>query len=87
MKLPKRLKSKGRGYLPKPQRRGIMLDTIRARDFLRLELRFFCDDCAHFNGESLTCTIGYRARHTRTEQLRLYELTGKMALCRSIEID
>jgi hypothetical protein len=87
MKLPKRLATLGRRYLPKPSRRSIKLDTISSHDFNRLELRFFCDDCSHYAPSQRQCTLGYRARHTRAEQKDLFELTGKMALCRAIEID
>ncbi len=87
MKLPKRLLTENRHYLPRPRHRSITLDVIDPRDFNHLELRFFCDDCSHFASSQGLCTLGYRARHTRTEQLKLYELTGKMALCRALEID
>jgi len=87
MKLPKRLAASGRRYLPKPRRRSINLDTLHPSDFNRLELRFFCDDCSHYAPSHRLCTLGYRARHTRTEQTKLFELTGKMALCRALEID
>lgn len=87
MNLPKRLTAKDRRYLPKPSPRSIALDTIHPRDLNRLNLRFFCDDCSHYSASQKICTIGYRARHTREEQTKLYEITGKMALCRALEID
>lgn len=89
--LPRRLRRDGRPYLPKSARKSIKLDTIRAADFNRFDLRFFCEDCSFFDRrsgpEGQRCSLGYRARHTRAEQLKLYERTGQMALCRAIEID
>lgn len=86
-KLPKRLKSSERAYLPKRARKSIHRDRIDPTLFRRLQLRFFCDDCSHYSASERFCTLGYRARHTRAEQLVEYELTGQMALCRAIEID
>ena len=87
VKLPKRLKKGERQYLPRPQKRAIVLDTVQAADLRRFSPSFFCDDCSHFAPSTRSCTIGYPARHTREEQLALYNLSGKMALCRAIEID
>jgi hypothetical protein len=81
------LKKPERRYLPKPQRRAIVLDTVQAADLRRFDLRIFCDDCSHFSASKGLCTFGYPARHTRSEQTAHYNLTGKMALCRAIEID
>lgn len=86
-RLPKRLLKDGRRYLPKRQRLGIRLDRIDPTDLRLFELRYFCDDCTHYDCSQKKCTLGYRAQHTKTEQMRLYELTGQMALCRAIEID
>lgn len=86
-RLPKRLLKEGRGYLPKKHRRGIKLDSVKASDLRIYDPRFFCDDCSHFDSRARQCTIGYRAQHTRAEQMVLYVLSGKMALCRMIEID
>lgn len=85
--LPKRLAKGQRTYLPKRPRRPIQLDTIHPVDFRRYELAFFCDDCSHFSSGDKTCMLGYRAQHTRAEQEAIFELTGRMALCRAIEID
>ena len=87
MKLPRRLAAKDRRYLPKPSPRSIALDKVHPRDFNHLDLRFFCDDCSHYSTRESICTLGYRAQHTRAEQSKVYELTGKMALCRALEID
>jgi hypothetical protein len=31
--------------------------------------------------------MGFPAQHTREAQLKIYELTGGMAMCRALEID
>jgi hypothetical protein len=88
--LPKRLKKAGRDFLPKPSRRSIKLDHVRAADFRRIDTRFFCEDCVHFASQApqaSKCTLGYRAQHQRPEQMALYNLSGKIAFCRAIEID
>jgi hypothetical protein len=67
---------------------SIFLDPIHPSDFLRLNIAFSCEHCSHFDDENRRCTIGYNARnHMREKQLKTYELTGRMALCRALEID
>ena len=91
VKLPKRLRSPNRQYLPQTRSRSILLDAVKASDLNHLELRFFCEDCSHYvsgaGSGAGQCTLGYPARHTKREQLALHEVTGRMALCRAIEID
>jgi hypothetical protein len=31
--------------------------------------------------------MGFQAQHTRDEMMKLYELTGALAMCRALEID
>ena len=85
--LPKRLRRSDRPYLPRQQRRSIKLDRVHPADLRSFDARIFCEDCSHFSSEQYACTIGYRAQHTRAEQLELYERTGKIAFCRALEID
>lgn len=68
-------------------RRSIRLDAVHPRDMNNVDVRFFCDDCSHYSLTKKHCTIGFRAQHTRDEQMKIYNLTGKIALCRFIEID
>jgi hypothetical protein len=68
-------------------RRAIRLDGVNPSDFMKYDFMFACEQCSHFDNSSRTCTIGYDAQHTRDRQLRLYNLTGKMAFCRFMEID
>jgi hypothetical protein len=87
VKLPKRLNKENRSYLPKRPRRSIQLDRVNPQEFLRFNGRFFCEDCSHYSTSGKVCTLGYRAQHTRAEQLELYNLTGKIAFCRALEIE
>ncbi|MES2855645.1 MAG: hypothetical protein V4692_07270 [Bdellovibrionota bacterium] len=48
---------------------------------------FFCDACSHFSSSDVKCTIGYAAIHTEALQRPLYERSGRVVLCRAIEID
>jgi hypothetical protein len=76
-----------RPYHPKRPRRSIKLDRIHPRDLRIYQPAFFCEQCSHFDSPNGACTVGYRALHTKKEQMALYEITGMMALCRFLEID
>lgn len=80
--------SEGRpSYHPRRPRRSIKLDRIHPGDLAKYDVAFFCDQCSHYDGTNNYCTMGYRPQHTRQEQMALYNLSGKMALCRFLEID
>lgn len=71
-----------------PEHRSIILDGIHPRDFRELNIIYCCEQCSYFNTETHKCAIGFRVeKHRRENQLKLYNLTGKMALCRSQEVD
>lgn len=73
---------------PKRLNRSIKTDAIDASDYMKFETRFACEDCAHFDSAGELCTIGYQpAPHRRAEQERTYNLSGRVALCRFLEID
>ena len=74
-------------YHPRRPRRSIKLDRISPTDLRVLNPQLFCDDCSHYSRTNQSCTMGYRAQHTRVEQMAIYAVTGKMALCRFLEID
>jgi hypothetical protein len=64
------------------------LDGIHPRDFRELNLIYCCEQCSYFSRNAGRCAMGFKVeKHTRDNQLRLYDLTGKMAICRSQEID
>jgi len=73
---------------PKRLRVSIRHDTISAADYLKYKLPYACEDCSHFNQALSNCTLGYTSHHhLRETQKKSYELSGKMALCRFLEID
>ncbi len=71
-----------------PEHRSIILDGIHPREFRELNIIYCCEQCSYFNTETHKCAIGFHVeKHRRENQLKLYNLTGKMALCRSQEVD
>ena len=77
-----------KGFTAKRIRKGIKLDRVSAQDYSQYDFIFACEQCSHFCSESETCTIGYQAsQHRRELQMKRFNHTGHMALCRFIEID
>jgi hypothetical protein len=81
-------------YQQKRPRKTIRLDRIHPSDFQKYVWPqdgtvsgFFCEACAHFSPSTGKCSFGYPTQHRRELQLKLYEQTGHMALCRAIEVD
>lgn len=73
---------------PKPLRTGIKRDGIHPSDYIRYLQPLSCEDCTHFKPSDESCTLGYVTKwHRRAFQKHEYELKGKMALCRFLEID
>lgn len=67
---------------------SIKKDVVHPADFLKYETRFSCEDCSHFDGEKVLCTIGYNPQHhLKATQNHQYLLAGNMAFCRFLEID
>jgi hypothetical protein len=73
---------------PKRLRTSIRFDAVNPVDYLKYDFRFSCEDCTHFNSENESCTLGYNSSwHRKDFQIKSYDLSGKMALCRFLEID
>lgn len=73
---------------PKRLRTSIRFDPIHPSDYLKYDIRSACEDCSHFDFENNRCTLGYDSKwHRKDFQKSSYELTGRMALCRFLEID
>lgn len=69
-------------------RRSLILDPIHPTDYLNLKITYACEQCSYFNEDCGTCSIGYDASlHRLKRQDQLYELTGRVAFCRFLEID
>ena len=72
-----------KGYTPKRIRRSIKMDRVQASDFRAYDFIYACEQCSHFSAKDAQCTIGYPSHlHRREAQLKKYNLTGHMALCR-----
>ena len=71
-----------------PVPRSIIMDAIHPREFNALNIIYCCEQCSYFDSKKQSCAMGFRVdKHLRAEQLRSYAMNGKMAMCRSQEID
>ncbi|MBK8203754.1 MAG: hypothetical protein IPL83_20345 [Bdellovibrionales bacterium] len=71
-----------------PGRKSIILDPVNPTEFRSLNFTYCCEQCVHLDGDENICTFGHDFNiHSRKAQLRSYELSGKMAFCRFLEID
>lgn len=82
------LKSGGSKKTPKRVRQSIKLDPVNPTDFLAYNFSHSCEFCSHWNSVNGLCTLGYKNdHHLLKANLNSFELSGKMALCRFLEID
>lgn len=82
------IKTHKRTPTPKRIPPSIRFDVVNPTDYQKYDFRVACEDCVHFNFENSQCTLGYPTKwHRRDFQKYSYELSGKMALCRFMEID
>jgi len=82
------LKANPKAKTPKRLRQSIRFDAIHPADYLKYDLKTACEDCTHFCQENKECTLGYNSHWHRKEfQKYSFELSGKVALCRFMEID
>jgi hypothetical protein len=73
---------------PRPLRTTIKRDPIPAYAYLHIPQCNACEDCSHFKTSNATCTLGNTTKwHLRDFQKKEYERTGKIAICRFMEID
>ena len=79
--------AKNRRYQPKRHKRQIKLDQVHPADMRKYDVRFFCEDCVHYDSRGHVCTMGFVPQHTKKEQMAIYNLTGRLAFCRFLEID
>lgn len=72
----------------KRPRQSIRRDPVHPTDYLQLKLASSCEDCTHYKASNQSCTIGYVTKwHIKEFQDAEYARTGKMAICRFLEID
>lgn len=86
--MPGIVNPKGKGKSQPRLHASIKKDAVNPRDFMKYDTRFSCEDCSHFDGEKVLCTIGYNPQHhLQAQQNHQYLLAGNMAFCRFLEID
>jgi hypothetical protein len=72
----------------RPPKPSIRRDGIPAWAYRSLNLTMACEDCTHFKQSDSSCTIGnLTSYHLKAFQEAEYLRTGKVALCRFMEID
>ncbi len=73
---------------PKRLTQSIKKDVVNPSDYFKYQMLSACEDCSHFDETTEKCTLGsWTVPHRRAQQMKDYELSGKMAFCRLIEID
>lgn len=71
-----------------PFRRSIIMDKVNPQDFRELNLVYACEQCIYYSAKKHQCAMGFKIDlHLKENQLKLYELTGRMAICRAQEVD
>ncbi|MCB0362745.1 MAG: hypothetical protein KDD35_08480 [Bdellovibrionales bacterium] len=69
-------------------RKSIIMDPVHPSEYRLLNFTYCCEQCVHYDGDREECTFGHDSRlHQRKVQIKNYELTGRMAFCRFLEID
>ncbi len=67
---------------------SIKHDPIHPADYNNYIIPMSCEECSHYSIEKDFCTIGFEIKwHKAQYQKRSYELTGKVPICRFMEID
>lgn len=73
---------------PSRIRPSMKKDVIHPRDFNAFKIPYACEDCSHFASATKTCTLGFNTEpHLRENANKSYQLSGKIAQCRFLEID
>jgi len=73
---------------PRPLKPSIRRDGIPAWAYLKIHQTIACEDCSHFKHSDSSCTLGNMTSYHLAEfQKAEFERTGKVALCRFMEID
>lgn len=68
--------------------RSVIKDPVKAKDFNKLSLVFNCEQCSYFQETDGKCNLGFPNEvHRKEAQIKLYNLSGRFAFCRYLEID
>ena len=69
-------------------KKSIIKEKVKAKHLLGLNFIYSCEDCSFFIPTKKLCNLGYNTKpHLKEQQDLLYHRTGRMALCRFLEID
>jgi hypothetical protein len=67
---------------------SIKKDGIHPAAYMKYKLPWACEDCVYFDSEKEKCILGYITEpHRRAHQRASYERSGKVALCRFLELE
>jgi len=81
-------KPKKNSFTKAPIQRGIILDTVNPSDYLNVNFTYNCEQCSFYDLPNNGCSMGHTTYpHLKKNQIKTYELTGRMAFCRNLEID
>lgn len=73
---------------PKRIRRSPRFDRVNPSRFIKQDFIYYCEQCSHFDALNKFCSIGYNPpKHMYEDQQKAYNLMGKIAYCRFLEID
>ena len=68
--------------------KSIIKDKVKASDYNNLNLIYHCEQCSYFEPDSGKCNLGFaNTHHLKVTQDRYFNLGGRMAFCRFLEID
>lgn len=68
--------------------RSVIKDPVKARDFNKINIVFACEQCSYFQAEDGKCNLGFpNDLHKEEAQLKSYNMSGRFAFCRYLEID
>jgi hypothetical protein len=66
----------------------IITDEVGLDRYVAMNYATACEDCSHFDAATETCTFNYpTSPHLKRNQLAQLKANGRMAFCRTMEID
>jgi len=72
----------------KTPKKSLIHDKVNPKDARELTMIFACEQCSFFDHDNKNCLMGFPSEpHLFGNQIKRYNLTGRMAICRFLEID
>lgn len=66
----------------------IKKDPIHPASYMKYKLPWACEDCVYYAPDTEKCILGYITEpHRREVQKKSYEMSGRVALCRFLELE